>query len=88
MEITKVFDKKKRDLSSKFNDVEDSKRPRESSLDEYIANATNTDVFTESLKSEDCIAIPYNFIKKLEEEMKFSSCLKKQTKVKLKAKTG
>ena len=88
MEITKIFDKKKRDLSSKSNDGEDSKRPRESSLDEYIANATNTDVFTQSLKSEDCIAILYNSIKKLEEEMKFSSCLKKQNRVKLKAKTS
>ena len=48
----------------------DSKRPRESSLDESIANATNTDVFTESLKSEDCVAVLCNCMKKLEEEMK------------------
>ena len=67
MEITKIFDKKKRDLSSKSNDGEDSKRPRESSLDESIANTTNTDVFTESLKSEDCVAVLYNCLKKLEE---------------------
>ena len=57
MEITKFFDKKKRDLSSKSNDEEDSKRLRESNLEESIANATDTDVFTESLKSEDCVAI-------------------------------
>ena len=44
MEITKFLDKKKRDLSSKSNDEEDSKRLRESSLEESIANATNTDV--------------------------------------------
>ena len=49
---------------------EDSKRARESSLDESIANATNTGVLTESLKSEDCVAILYNYMKKLEEEMK------------------
>ena len=67
IEITQCFDKKKRDLSSKSNDGEDSKRPRESSLDESIANATNTDVFTESLKSEDCVAIICNCMKKLEE---------------------
>ena len=67
IEITQFFDKKKRDLSSKSNDGEDSKRPRESSLDESIANTTNTDVFTESLKSEDCVAILYNCLKKLEE---------------------
>ena len=70
MEITKFFDKKKRDLSSKSNDGDDSKRPRESSLDDSIANATNADVFTESLKSEDCVAILYSCMKKLEEEMK------------------
>ena len=67
IEITQFFDKKKRDLSSKSNDGEDSKRPRESSLDESIANTTNTDVFTESLKSEDCVAVLYNCMKKLEE---------------------
>ena len=67
MEITKFFDKKKRDLSSKSNDGDDSKRPREKSLDESIVNATNTDVFAESLKSEDCVASLYSCMKKLEE---------------------
>ena len=57
-------------MSSKSNDGQDSKKPRESSLDESIADGTNTDVFTESLKPEDCAAILYNSIKKLEEEMK------------------
>ena len=57
-------------MSSKSNDGQDSKKPRESSLDESIADATNTDVFTESLKPEDCAAILYNCMKKLEEEMK------------------
>ena len=49
VEITKFFNKKKRDLSWKSNDGDDSKRLREYSLDDSIANATNTDVFTESL---------------------------------------
>ena len=53
MEITKFFDEKKRDLNSKSNDGDDSKRPRESSLDDFNANATNADVFTEFLKSKD-----------------------------------
>ena len=35
-----------------------------------MANATNTDVFIESLKSEDSVAILYSCMKKLEEEMK------------------
>ena len=57
-------------MSSKSNDGDDSKRPRESSLDNSIANAKNTDVFTESLKSEDCVAVLYSCMKKLEEDMK------------------
>ena len=60
----------KQDLSSKSNDRDNSKRPRESSLDDSIANATNTDVFTEPLRSKECVAILYSCIKKLEEEMK------------------
>ena len=55
MKITKFLDKKKRDLRSKSNDKDNSKRPRKSSLDDSIANTANTDVFTESLKSEDCV---------------------------------
>ena len=51
MEITKFFDKKKQDLSSKSNDGNYSKRPTDSSWDDSVMNATNTDVFTESLKS-------------------------------------
>ena len=70
MEITKFFEEKKGDLSSKSNDGDDSKRPRESSLDDSTANATNTDAFTESLKSEDCVAILYSSMKKLKEEMR------------------
>ena len=70
MEKTKSFDKKKRDFSSNSNDGDDSKGPRESSLDNSIANATYTDVFTESLKSEDYVAILYSCMKKLKKEMK------------------
>ena len=70
--ITKVF----RQLSSKSNDRDDSKRPRESSFDDSIVNATNADVFIESLKLEDCVAIFYSCIKQLEEEIKnfFQMC--------------
>ena len=39
MEITIFFDKTKWDLTSKSNDGDDSKRPRESSLDDSTANA-------------------------------------------------
>ena len=62
-------------MSSKSNDGDDSKRPRESNLDNSIVNATNTDVLTESLTSEDCVAILYSFMKKLEEMKKvFQMC--------------
>ena len=57
-------------MSRKSNDRDDSKRPRESSLDDSNANATNANVFTESLKSEDCVAILHSCMKQLEEEMK------------------
>ena len=70
MEITKFFDRKKRDLSSKSNDRDDSKRLRESSLDDSITNTANTDVFTESLKSEDYVEILYSCMKKLEVKMR------------------
>ena len=84
MEITKFFNTNKRDLTSKSNDGDDLKRSREFSLDDSIANATNKDVFTESLKSEDFVATLYSRMKKLEE--KFVRCVKIQKVVKLKVK--
>ena len=71
-------------MTNQSNDGDDLKRSREISLDDSIANATNKDVFTESLKSEDFVAILYSRMKKLEE--KFFRCVKKQKAVKLKAK--
>ena len=67
MDTTKFLNKKKWDLSRKSNDEVDSKRPTVSSLDESILNSTNTDVFNESLKSEDCVVILYGYMKRLEE---------------------
>ena len=69
MEITKIFDEKKRDLNSKSNDGDDSKRPRESSLDDSNANATNADVFTDFFWSQKT-SVLYSCMKTLEEEMK------------------
>lgn len=65
MDILKFFDKKKRELSNQSNKGEESKRQRESNLGESIANETSSDLFTESLKSEECGAILHNCIKKL-----------------------
>ena len=61
----KIFDKKKWDLSSNSSDEDESKRPREPSLDDSAADVANTDVSTESLNSEDCVAIIYSCMKKL-----------------------
>ena len=58
MERTKFFDKKKRDLSSESNNGDDSKRPRESPACTILLQMPQIrDVFTESLKSKDCVAI-------------------------------
>lgn len=65
MEMAKFFDKKKWDLSSNSSDEDESKRPREPSLDDSAADVANTDVSTESLNSEDCVAIIYSCMKKL-----------------------
>ena len=63
MEITKVFVKKKQDLSSRSNDGHDSKRPRESSWDNSFASTNNTDDVTEPLKSVDSVAILHSYMK-------------------------
>ena len=61
----------------------------ENLLDGSIANATNTHIFNEPLKSEDVVAIFYICIQNLEEKWKkFSRCLKKQKAVKLKVKAN
>ena len=57
-------------MSTKSNDGNDSKRLRELSLYHFMTNAPNMDVCIESLKSEDCVAILYSCMKKLEGEMK------------------
>ena len=51
---SKVFLTRRKELSHKFNVGEEPNRQKESSLDDFIANATRS-VFTESLKSEDCV---------------------------------
>ena len=89
MEITKLFVKKKQDLSSRSNDGHDSKGPRGSSLDNSFASTNNTDDVTEPLKSVDSVAILHSYMKKLEEEMKKAHQMcEKQNTVKLKAKSS
>ena len=65
-------------------------RERERNLNNTIVNVTNSDVFTEFLKSEDCVAILYNCMKKLEEEMKkvLQICDRTNHSLRLKAKAS
>ena len=59
------YSKKKRELRNQLNEGEESKGKRESNLDDFLANATVSNVFTESLKSENCVVILHNCMKKL-----------------------
>ena len=65
-DISRFFDHslKKRDLSNNSNDGETSKKPREGSLNTSRSSDVPDDLFTESLKDPDCVAILLNCIKK------------------------
>ena len=56
--------KKKRDLSNNSNDGEKSKKPIEGSLNTRTSSDIPDDLFTQSLKDPDCVAILLNCIKK------------------------
>ena len=71
MDIKSFFERKKRELSSKSDDGDHTKKDREqSSLEESIDADYTGDIFTEGLKSEDCVAILYNCMKNIESKMK------------------
>ena len=63
--------KKKRDLSNNSNDGETSKKTREDSLktSTSVTSDIRDDLFTESLKEPDCVAILLNCIKKMENQI-------------------
>ena len=60
IDITKFFDRKKREFSSQSADGDDSKRPREESNNSTGTLSSPGDVFEESLKSGDCVKILVN----------------------------
>ena len=62
---------KKRDLSHNSNDGETSKKTREDSLNTStsVTSDIRDDLFTESLKEPDCVAILLNCIKKMEKQI-------------------
>ena len=70
-DITKYFDRnsKKRDLSDNSNQEESSKMLKDGSLNTSRASDIPDEVFTESLKSPDCVNILFNCIKNVEKKI-------------------
>ena len=62
---------KTRDLSNNSNDGETSKKTREDSLNTStsVTSDIRDDLFTESLKEPDCVAVLLNCIKKMEKQI-------------------
>ena len=70
MDITKFFDRKKRELSSQSVDDDDSKRPREESNNSTSTPVSPGDVFEESWKSGDCVKMLVNCMQNIEKQVK------------------
>ena len=70
-DITKYFDRnsKKRDLSGNSNQEEGAKKLKEGNLNTSIASDIPDEVFTESLKSPDCVNISFSCIKNVENQI-------------------
>ena len=82
MDITKLLDLKKRELSSQSADGDDSKRPREESNNSTSTPASPGDVFEESLKSGDCVKILVNCMQNIEKQVKELFLLAQENKEK------
>ena len=70
MDITKFFDRKKRELSIHSVDGDNSKRTHEESNNITSAPTSPGEVFEESLKSIDCVKIPVNCTQNIEKQLK------------------
>ena len=70
-DITKYFDQnsKKRDLSGNSNQEEGAKKLKEGNLNTSIASDIPDEVFTESLKSPDCVNISFSCIENVENQV-------------------
>ena len=82
MDITKFFDRKKRELSSQSVDDDDSKRPREESNNSTRTPVSPGDVFEESWKSGDCVKMLVNCMQNIEKEVKWLFLLAQENKEK------
>ena len=70
-DTTKYFDRnsKKRDLSGNSNQEEGAKKLKEGNLNTSIASDIPDEVFTESLKSPDCVNISFSCIENVENQI-------------------
>ena len=70
-DITKYFDRnsKKRDLSGSSNKEEGAKKLKEGSLNTRRASDIPDEIFTESLKSPDCVNTLFSCIKNVEKQI-------------------
>ena len=70
-DTTKYFDRnsKKRDLSGNSNQEEGAKKLKEGNLNTSIASNIPDEVFTESLKSPDCVNISFSCIENVENQV-------------------
>ena len=82
MDITKFFDRKKRELSSLSVDDDDSKRPREESNNSTSTPISPGDIFEESLKSDDCLTILFNCMQNIGKQVKEFFLLAQENKEK------
>ena len=69
--ITKYFDRnsKKQDLSDNSNQEKSSKKLKDGSLNTSRVSDIPSEVFTESLKSPDCVNILFSCIKNVEKQI-------------------
>ena len=82
MDITKFFDRKKRELSSQSADGDDLKRSHEESNNSTSTPTFPGDVFAESLKSGDCVKILVNCMQNIEKQVKELFLLAQENKEK------
>ena len=70
-DITKYFDRnsKKQDLSDNSNQEKSSKKLKDGSLNTSRVSDIPSEVFTESLKSPDCVSILFSCIKNVEKQI-------------------
>ena len=72
MDITKFIERKRKELSSNNSTQEEAslKKPQEENTNEDSLSSETNDVFSQGLKSPECVKILFNCFQNLETEMK------------------